>query len=288
MKQICLVLLILCLFTSCLPKVYDSLDWQSNKVTVDGKITEWPNPLRFYNDKSKINYTITNDRRNLYICMKIADITAQIKVLRGGMEFRIDTLGKTSFPVALIYPIANHQMTMRNRGETQTGRNPREKPEPSSLAQNLLIQAKDLELVGFKPPLGGLLSLFNTSYGILAAMDIDSLGIMYYEAVIPFRTFYKDELTVADTNRVFAYEIKVNAVPAPQSQGGGSRGGGGGAHGGMGGGGFGGGMGGHHGGGMGGGGMHGGGQRSSSSNTSDNSDLYNTSKVTTKMKFSFK
>src|SRR5271157_5640040 len=154
MKQICFTLFILGLFSSCSHSVYDSLDWQSNKVTVDGKITEWSNPLRFYNDKSKVNYTITNDRRNLYVCMKISDITAQIKILRGGMEFRIDTLGKTSYPIALIYPIANHQMNMRNRGESQSERNPKERPEHSSMAQNLLLQAKELELVGFKPPLG--------------------------------------------------------------------------------------------------------------------------------------
>ena len=289
MKQISLALFVLCLFSSCSHKVYDSLNWQSNKVTVDGKIPEWSNPLRFYNDKSKINYTITNDRRNLYVCMKISDVTEQIKIFRGGMEFRIDTLGKKSFPVALIYPIANHQMTMRNRGESQTGRNPKERPEHSSMAQNLLIQAKELELVGFKPPLGGILSLFNTSYGILAAMDLDSLGIMYYEAVIPFRTFLKDELTPADSNKVFSYEIKVNGVPAPQSHegGDGSRGMGGGSHGGIGmsGGGMGGG---HHGGGMGGSGMHGGGQRSSSGNTSENNELYTTNKVNKQLRFSFR
>ena len=293
MKQICLALLVLCLFSSCSHKVYDALDWQSNKVTVDGKIPEWSNPLRFYNDKSKINYTITNDRRNLYVCMKISDVTAQIKILRGGMEFRIDTLGKKSFPIALIYPIANHQTTMRNRGETQTERSPKEKPERSSMAQNLLIQAKELQLVGFKSPLGGILSLFNTSYGILAAMDVDSLGIMYYEAVIPFRTFYKNELIPADSNKVFSYEIKVNGVSAPQQEGGGgSRGMGGGSHGGigMGGGGFGGGGmgGGHRGGGMGGSGMHGGGQRSSNGNNSENNDLSSTNKVITQMRFSFK
>ena len=140
------------------------------------------------------------------------------------------------------------------------------------MAQNLLIQAKELQVVGFKNPIGGPVSIFDTTYGILAAMDIDSLGIMYYEAVIPFRTFYKNELTFADSNKVFSYEIILNALPAPQShEGGGGNGergmSGGGGHGGMGGsgGGFGGGGygGGHHGGGMGGGGNHGGGQRSS-------------------------
>jgi hypothetical protein len=285
-------LFLLVLFPSCTHKIYDALDWQSNKVKVDGKIPEWSNPLRFYNNESKINYTITNDRRNLYLCMKISDVTAQLKILRGGMEFRIDTLGKKSFPIAFLYPIANHQMPMNNRNERQTGRDQKEKPEHSSLAQNFLLQAKELQLVGFNDSLNGVMSLFNTSSGILAAMDIDSLGILYYEAVIPFRTFYKNELTVADTNKVFGYEIKVNGIPSSQSHEGGSgnRGMSGSAHtGGMGGGSYGGGGmgGGHHGGGMSGGGNRGG-SHGGNTNTSASSELNSTDKVTTKLRFSYK
>lgn len=282
MRKIIFAILALCFSSSCSHKIYDALDWQSNKVTIDGKIPEWSNPLRFYDYKSKINYTISNDRQNLYLCMKVSDETLQIKILRGGMEFRIDTLGKKSFPIAFIFPIANQQMMTHKRSETQTERSPNVKPDRSSMIQNLLIQAKKILLIGFKSPLGGILSLFNTSYGISAAINVDSLGIMYYEAVIPFRTFYKNELTAADTSKVFGYEIKVNALPAPpMHEGGGGRGMGGGSYGG-------GGMGGGHRGGMGGGGMHGGGRGGGGGNASGNSEMYVTNKVTTKMKFSFK
>ena len=65
--------------------------------------------------------------------------------------------------------------------------------------------------------------------------------------MIPFSTFYKNELTPSDSNKVFNYRIKINPVQGGTS-GGGSRGGG------MGGGGM-------RGGGMGGGGMMGGGMR---------------------------
>jgi hypothetical protein len=279
------VLLLCLLFSSCSHKIYDSLEWQAAKVTADGKIPEWSNPLRFYDDKSKINYTVANDRQNLYVCMKISDETSQIKILRGGMEFKIDTSGKKVFPITFIFPIANQQMIQRKKNENQPEKNSGEKPDRSAIKQKLVSQAVDVQLIGFKPPLGGILPLYNTSSGISAGINIDNMGIMYYEAIIPFNTFYKNELSAADTNKVFNYEIKVNAPPAPPMHQGSESGGRGMGGGGMGGGGMrgGGGM-----GGMGGGGGMRGGHGGGGGNSSGNSEMYVTNKVNIKMKFSFK
>jgi hypothetical protein len=289
LKKIIRALFVLVLFSSCSHKIFDTLDWQGNKVTADGKIKEWPDPLRFYDEKSKLNYSISNDRQNLYLAMKISDEALKIKIIRGGMEFRIDTSGKKSFPIAFIFPIANEiVMEKHTRSEIPPEKNHEGKPDHSSTNQKMLNHAEEVQLVGFKPPLEGTQSLLNNAVGISAAVSFDNLGIMYYEAIIPFRTFYKNELTNADTNTVFSYEIKVKALPAPQTRegGGGGRGmeGGGMSHGG------GGGMGGGHrgGGGMGGGGAHGGQHRSNSETSSGNSDLYVANQITKKMRFSVK
>ena len=263
MRNIILSILTLCLFSSCSHKVYDALDWQSNVIFADSKIPKWTDPLRFYDTKSKINYTLTNDRHNLYVWMKISDETEQLKILRGGMELRIDTSGKKTFPVALMFPLANQPMMMHRSTEPQSEkRNP--KPDRSSMMQNLLIQAKEMELTGFKPPLGGIVSLLNNSNGISAAIETDSLGILCYQAIIPFKTFYKDELAAVDSNKAFKYEIKVNALPEPQSHTGGG------------------------GGGMGGGGSHGGGHNNGGGYSAGNSELYVTNKLTKLLRFSYK
>src|ERR1019366_1682134 len=274
-------ILIVFVYSSCSHQTYSVLKWQSNKITADGKIPEWSNPLRFYDHDSKINYNITNDRQNLYLCMKVFDETMLTKILRGGIEFRIDTTGKKSFPIAFIFPISDQQMTMQHkRSETQTEKSSGAQSYRSLMMQKKLSQSKEAQLIGFKPPLGGILSLFNTTSGISAAVNFDSLGTMYYEAIIPFSTFYKNELTTADSNKVFSYEIKVNGLPAPSTSGGsGGRGAGGGGGSGMG----------------GGGGMHGGGGHGGSGNrggsgggqASGNSELYTTNKLTVKMKFAF-
>ncbi len=62
-----------------------------------------------------------------------------------------------------------------------------------------------------------LLSAQNNS-GISAAINFDAKGIMNYEAVIPFSTFYKNELIPSDSNKVFNYRIKINPVPGCRQQ----------------------------------------------------------------------
>jgi len=292
LSQIFILLFIASAFTSFAHKETDALDWQSKHVVADGKITEWPNPLRFYDDKSRINYTITNDRNNLYLCMKVSDETSQRKILHGGVEFRIDTLEKKSFPIGFIFPIAN-EIVMEKHSDRELHQEPKpgEKRDYSTMSKKMLNHATEAQLTGFKPPLTGIISLVNNPSGLSAAITIDSLGILYYEAIIPFKTFYKNELTGADTNRVFSYEIKVNALPAPPMHTGGEEKGaeesgmeGGGQHGGggMGGGGH------HGGGGMGGGGMHGGGHGSGNGVQPGNSELYVNNHVTKKLRFAFK
>jgi hypothetical protein len=221
------VLLVSILAIACSTKTYDSLEWQSTQVGIDGIIDDWSNPLRFYDYKSKINYSISNDLKNIYLCIKISDRPTQIKILRAGMEFRIDPLGKNSFPVSFSYPLANqnkakHQRTSDNDSETKMG----DKQDKLQLMKRYLLEAKNAGLTGFKPELGRSISLSENTSGIQAAIHIDNGGIMCYEALIPFETFYKKSLGLADSNLVFNYGIKINALPVPSISSGGYNGGG--------------------------------------------------------------
>jgi hypothetical protein len=249
MKKIIGAIFIMFLCISCAKKLYNSADWQSKKVTIDGKNTEWSNPLRFYDEKNRISYSISNDRQNLYLCCSISDEAMQIKILRSGLEFGIDILGKKSFPVTFVYPFGNAALPVPGRNTSpQTDAGSNQRISRSVFKYQLIAEAKEIQLIGFNPAVGRFISLTGQeTYGISAAINIDEKGVLVYEAVIPFSTFYKNELTPSDSDKVFNYRIKINPVQGGTS-GGGSRGGG------MGGGGM-------RGGGMGGGGMMGGGMR---------------------------
>ena len=281
------------LLSSCSQKFYESLHWQNDKVTIDGKIPEWSDPLRFYDDKSKINYTISNDRENLYLCMKTSYEPTIVKIIHNGMDFRIDTIGKESFPISFNFPIADEIVMMRSkRTEIPKEDNQHQRSDNQVRNQKMLSHARNFHLTGFKAPLNGTMPLINNRAGISAAINIDSLGFLYYEAIIPLGTFYKKELTGTDTNKVFCYDIKIAGLPAPETHEGvgtphasmGGAGASGGRHqgSGMGGGHYGGG-GGHHGG-TGGAGTH----ENNSGHSGGNSDLYGLNQITRKLKFAFK
>jgi hypothetical protein len=143
MKISVLFLLTIFALSSCTHEIYNSLQWQSNKVITDGRIPEWSNPLRLYDTKSKINYTISNDRQNLYVCMKFSDEISQIKVLQGGMEFRIDTSGSKTLPIAFIYPIAGQQVLQKGTNAEKDKKGFSDDLYRSAMKQEQISQTKN-------------------------------------------------------------------------------------------------------------------------------------------------
>jgi hypothetical protein len=296
MKKIIFLFLAASFYISCSNKIYNTSGWQTKKVTIDGKLSEWSNPLRFYDQETGISYNITNDHNNLYFVCSISNDFLQTKILRSGLEFLIDTLGKKSFNVGIKYPIGNVSVTDIKPDYQQTKDRQGERPDRSAYKLKLLAQATEIQLTGFKQHLGKIipLSAINNS-GIFAAIDFDKNGIMNYEAVIPFSAFYRDNLVPSDSNRIFNFQIKINPVPGSNSgsgngegsRGGGMRGGGMGGGGGMRGGGMGGG-GGMRGGGMGGGGMRGGGMGGGGNSYQRNSNTSGTTKTTIQLKLAYK
>jgi hypothetical protein len=298
MKKPIMAFLAVFFLFSCTNKIYNSSNWQTRKVTIDGKISEWPNPLRLYDQETGISYDISNDRYSLYFACSISNELLQTKILRSGLEFRIDTLGKKEFGVSFKYPIGNQPVTWSKPDNLQANEGGfNKRPDRSALKLKLLDEATEIKLVGFKPRLGKIMSLAAPDKsGISAAISFDASGIMNYEAVIPFSTFYRSELIPADSSVIFNFQIKVNPLSnsgnAPGTsggmRGGGMRGGGGMPGGGMPGGGMpGGGM---PGGGMPGGeGMEGGRPGESGGNGSQGNAIMSTvTKTTIKLKLAFK
>ena len=274
MKKIIFLFLAASFYISCSNKIYNTSGWQTKKVTIDGKLSEWSNPLRFYDQETGISYNITNDHNNLYFVCSISNDFLQTKILRSGLEFLIDTLGKKSFNVGIKYPIGNVSVTDIKPDYQQTKDRQGERPDRSAYKLKLLAQATEIQLTGFKQHLGKIipLSAINNS-GIFAAIDFDKNGIMNYEAVIPFSAFYRDNLVPSDSNRIFNFQIKINPVPGSNSGSGngeGSRGGG------------------MRGGGMGGGGMRGGGMGGGGNSYQRNSNTSGTTKTTIQLKLAYK
>src|SRR5471030_2113106 len=62
-----------------------------SNIRIDGKLTEWDDTFKAYNNTTDIFYTISNDDENLYFAIKAGNRFIATKLLGGGINFAINT-----------------------------------------------------------------------------------------------------------------------------------------------------------------------------------------------------
>lgn len=243
-------------------------------VKIDGKLGEWGDSLRYYNEEKKLNYTLANDKDNLYMAIRINDRSEQTRILGAGLTLSINTKGKKKADYTLTFPFAeagnsNHlgmgAMASRKPDESVT------QEDRDELMRARLTKLREIKVSGFKDIEGDMITTTNT-YGIKTAIDYDANGYLTYEACIPLK-FFGDFKIDKDE---WAFNFKINGLTKPEGGGEGGMRRGGGSDGMGGGGGMGGGMRGGGGGGRrgGGGGMRGGGNGGQNTANTDRGELF--------------
>src|ERR1051325_10066706 len=97
------ILLFIASLTSCAPKeIYESA-WRPTPIKADGIAAEWEIPLRYYDNETRLNYAIANDKENLYICIRVTDKLNQMKIIRAGLQLWMDTTGKKQQQVGVLF-----------------------------------------------------------------------------------------------------------------------------------------------------------------------------------------
>lgn len=269
--------------TSCSNDIYKS-KWQNKEFLSDSINTKIVEPLKYYDEKSKLQFAFSNDNENFYLEFRATEQQTQMKILRAGMQVWFDTTGKKNQQVGVLFPFP-HQGQYRKQ-QNQDGKT-QQRPDIKNMMKQNIMELNQLTLTGFKSPMNGVLPLKN-QYGIYADINLDSSKIMTYRLVVPFRTFTKSLLSPKDSLRKFSMTVIVKGLSMQGRGGGGGEHHGGGLNGGMHGSGMGGGM---RGGGMGGGmrgGGQGGGQYGRGENGNQNSSMSEEDKFVIKFKMSAK
>ena len=168
-------------------------------IIVNGNSREWENSLFSFNKSAQVNYAVVNDTSAFYICVRIANEAAQVKVLISGIEIRFNSKGKKKPEAAIHFPIGGRMI----QGEHH---------DRKTMQLMYLLQMQDMELSGFKNGVNGSQNIKSGKNGFMAAFNWDSVNVMVYEARVPFSAFTGDIRTAEP----LAVGIIIKGAPKPK------------------------------------------------------------------------
>ena len=194
-----------------LPNVQSGGQLLPAKISIDGKLNEWPNGLNAYNKALRIEYVLANNDNYLYLAIRTKDVGTTAKILAGGLTLNINTSGKKSDNGPTItFPLTNSGYTISETGATK--QNFKVLVDSSAIVK--AIKELNLMKVNHLPGVqDSVLSIYNVE-GIKAKMLYDNTTLVC-EMMIP-----KKLLGLVDLSTPFAYHLKLDGVVKPYFTGG--------------------------------------------------------------------
>jgi hypothetical protein len=206
-------LAIACCFAACSHKLAPLAHYQTTPVVADGLADDWTLPLRFANPAYTLQYNITNDNRNIYICALSRDERTIIRMLRAGITVYFDPKGQAARDISLHYPLRKQpDPNIRKRnGEPLTNQ-----PD-SGWKEELLQQSDSYGTTGFSGIENGQFSVAGNKGPIQLAMRLthhDSL--LVYEAIVPINNVLGADAGSRNPKKKFSIGIVLN-TPSGQT-----------------------------------------------------------------------
>jgi hypothetical protein len=184
-----------------------AVPFQTNDIMVDGNMNEWKQPLTYFDNGTNLQYSFTNNKKVLYICIAVKSEREQIKILRSGMQVYIDAQGKKNELTGVAYPLP-HEINPRDLTTT-----PRATGEPEP---DMKQKHKEAEAGMGLPQVFG----FNTANNndVHAKIDWDDNNTMVYELSVPLTTVFGKPFVAQDTLHAISIGFKINSMPSPSNQ----------------------------------------------------------------------
>jgi hypothetical protein len=198
---------------SCSHKLAPEGHYQSTPVVADGIPGEWSLPLRFSNANYTLQYNVTYDNKNLYVCVISRDDQTILHMLRSGITLYFDPKGDKSKDIALNYPLRKQPdpASFRRRGGepvTNTG--------DSAWKAELVHQSDDFGTAGFTGIENGQFAVGDQKCPIQVAIKLNNNdSMLVYEAVIPIYNVLGADLSSRNPKKTFSVGVVVNAPEAP-------------------------------------------------------------------------
>jgi hypothetical protein len=188
-------------------KAQDIHSLSLGQVAVNGNPDEWPQPFRYYEGTTKLQFAFAND--------------TQLRLFNSGLNICVDPKGKKKESVTLSFPLKpemdagegggqKHHHQGQGEGGPDAGM---QKTDLLRLKHHARTQQLTLRIKGFTGLPEQVLPLEN-AYHITAAFDWDSLDILTIEYRLPLALILGHSLAATDTLK----PIGVGFIePAPEA-----------------------------------------------------------------------
>jgi hypothetical protein len=161
--------------------------WQLQPLTIDGNDQDWVKPLPYVVHEENVNYSISNDNRNLYILLATSSRQEQQKIIQGGMSLWVNTKGDKSNggAVGIGYPLDDRNDPDRKLMEDA-------QPQRYQNKTVTLADKRSYALYGFSKDstIRSYTYGDSNSVGVIMRMDYNNKGDLIYEAAIPLQALY--------------------------------------------------------------------------------------------------
>ncbi len=189
----------------CSNKLLPEGHFQTAPVIIDGSISDWGLPLRFSNPGYTMQYSVTNDNRNIYVCVYTKDVLFQKRILKAGMSICFDPKGEKNKKMSLVFPIRKPDDPADNRNG-----NPIRYNDTKTSEEQLIAQSDYYNTIGFLNLENGQVDIHYKQNNIQLAIKLNEDSSLVYEASIPIKYILGSDLQSGNKPRNMSVGIVVN------------------------------------------------------------------------------
>ena len=196
-------------FSSCAHQLAPVGHFQDTPVIADGNTDDWNLPLRFSNPQYTFQYSVTNDKKNIYICISSKDEAMQLKMLRYGINIYLDPKGDKNKNIKLEFPVKKPEQSSNSYNNNG---NPTTYTGTKITKDQLLLQSDYYNTKGFANIENGQFSIGDKKNSIQVALKLHDDSTLVYEAIIPINDIPGVNQYARSTGKNFDIGITVNAA----------------------------------------------------------------------------
>ena len=183
--------------------------WRDSVITVDGNLADWDQPFRYFDSKTKLQYSIVNDDKYIYVSVKTNDDKAMMKIMRAGMDVWFDVTGRKKDIATVHFPLKTDPKLDMINDPMAPDQQIVERPDVKKLKMDWNEAIREVHTQGFRNVPLKFIENDSIRYPIEVAVSWDR-----YDA-LTFSALYKDSLVAADTLHPITVGIKANAMDLP-------------------------------------------------------------------------